>query len=448
MPKSIKWLWVFAVTLTMLCGCRFSRRTFHRQRGGSRPEITIHLEQSDTEPLPNDVKIVRRQWSSSRSWDNKDISSGLSLSLNIDNKRHFSTYIPNTAQDRIELRLTPSSINDESLALLFENALGIVRISGEFEASTDLSDFKAPLSGTVVAQIHRNQVTTLEKAFNEKLSLVTLLPLICRNISPDKMITYAECDVTINLEQARQLADHNFDASHINQLVAKGYAFTAEDFVDLARHHVSYSYIVEWKEYDDTLTADRLIYAKQHYLDADMAGKWRDIGYDLTLEKVYWVKSRYLKTAAALEWKQAGYTLDLDQLYWIKSRYLKASSAVEWEKAGYRLNLEELYYAKSRYLDPAEAGSWKQAGYDLDLEQLYWAKSRYVSAKQAEQWKNAGYQLDLKQLYKVKQYHIDPDYARAFADPAYEQLTVEELIDFKNSRISPETVKKLRRQKK
>ena len=448
MSKSIKWLWVLAVTLTMLCGCRFSRRAFHRQRGGSRPEITIYLEQSDTEPFPNDVRVVKRQWSSPRRWDNKDISRGLSLSLSIDNKRHFSTYIPNTAQDRIEIRPTPSSINDESLALSFENALGIVSISGQFEASADLSDFKAPLSGTVITQIRRNQVATLEKAFNEKLSLATLLPLICRNVSPDKMITYAGCDITINLEQARQLADYDFDASHINQLVGKGYAITAEGFVDLARHRVPYSYIVEWKEYDDTLTADQLIYAKQRYLDADMAGKWRDIGYDLSLEKMHWVKCRYLETAAALEWKEAGYTLDLDDLYWIKSRYLKASRAVEWEKAGYRLNLEELYYAKSRYLKPAEAGNWKQAGYDLDLEQLYWAKSRYVSAKKAEQWKTAGYQLDLEQLYKVKQYHIDPDYARAFADPAYEQLTIEELIDFKNSRISPETVRKLRRQKR
>ena len=448
MSKSIKWLWIFAVTVTMLFGCRFSRRTFHRQRGGSRPEITIHLEQSDTEPLPNDAKIVKRQWSSRRRWDNEDISRGFSLSLNIDNKRHFSTYIPNTAQDRIELKLAPSSINDKSLALSFENALGNVNILGEFEASTDLSDFKAPLSGTVVTQIQRDQVAALEKAFGEKLSLSTLIPLICRNISPEKMITYAECDIKINLEQARQLADYDFDASYINQLISKGYTFTAEDFVDLARHYVSYNHIVEWKQYDETLSADQLIYAKQRYLDADMAGQWRDIGYDLTLEKVYWVKSRYLETAAALEWKQAGYTLDLDDLYWIKSRYLKASSAVEWEKAGYRLNLEELYYVKSRYLNPIEAGKWKQAGYDLDLEQLYWAKSHYITAKKAEQWKNAGYHLDLKQLYKLKQYHVDPDYARAFADPAYEQLTVEELIEFKNSRISPETVKKLRRQKK
>lgn len=448
MSKSMKWLLILSVTLTLLCGCRMSRRTYHRQRGGSNPEIVVHLEQSDTEPLPNDILNVKRPWSSPHPWGSRNISHGLNLSLSIDKKKHLSTYIPNTAEKKTELWLTPSSVYAERLGLRFENALGTVLILGEFETSASLSDFEAPSSGMVVTQIRRDQVAILEEAFNERLPLSTLLPLVCKNISPDKIITYAGCDITINLEQARQLAEYDFDASHVDQLVSKGYAFTAEDFVDLARHHVPYAYIVDWKQHDATLSADQLIYAKQRHLDADMAGQWRDAGYDLTLEKVYWVKGRHLETADALKWKEAGYTLDLDQLYWIKGRHLKASSAVEWEKAGYRLSLEELYWIQGRHLKPAEAQAWKRAGYDLDLEQLYWAKGRHLTPKEAQQWRNAGYQLSLKQLYKLKQYHVEADYARAFADPAYEQLTVEELIDFKQSRISPETVKKLRRQKK
>ena len=274
MSKTIKWLCVLIVTLSTLYGCKFSRRTSHRKRSGSQPEIVIHLEQSDNEPLPKDVEIIKRQWSSPRRWDNTDISHGFNLSLNIDGKKHFSTYINKTAQER-NGGLILLGQSSEDLDLSFENELGIIRLSGDFKSPTGSTEYEAPLSGTAFIEIHHNEVASLENAFDETLSLTTLLRLIGRNVNPEEMKTYAECDIKIDLDQARRLATYGFDASQINQLIGKGYNFTAENFIDLARRHVPYDFIVEWKQYDESLSADQLIYARQRHLDVNMAWKWR-----------------------------------------------------------------------------------------------------------------------------------------------------------------------------
>ena len=50
-------------------------------------------------------------------------------------------------------------------------------------------------------------------------------------------------------------------------------------------------------------------------------------------------------------------------------------------------------------------------------------------------------------LYELNKYNVKPSFGEALADPSYEPLSVNKLIDLKKSNVSPETIRNLRKPK-
>ncbi|NQV36060.1 MAG: hypothetical protein HQ515_25440 [Phycisphaeraceae bacterium] len=493
MSKTRAWVMWGLVIITLLSGCR----TRSRNASGYSNQLSIKIDllEGDDASAPAQNSVIERPWSSDHKWRPKRSHMWLNLQVMSENKSRHLPHGSFRVEEHAGMVWPKSDQPDEPIYLSFESDLGTVQFSGE----TD----ETGASGQVQVDVNSKQISLLEEAFDEEPPLELVLSLICRRVDATELIEYVDCGIKIDITQAGKLAHHDFSADDIRELIRTGHTFKAKGYIELARHHVPYDYIITWKKQGYTLTADQLVYAKQRNLDADMARQWKDVGHDVDLEKVYWIKGRNLKPASAVEWKQAkydltleelywvksrnldpdsaidwaqaGYDLDLDELYWVKSRNLDTVSAVAWKKAGYTLNLEQLYRVKGRSLDTASAVAWKKAGYALDLDQLYWVKGRNLRPKTARAWSQIGYDLDLEQLYKtqsrnlspgeagewkkanynlsledlydLKRYNVSSDYGAAFSNPSFEPLTVDELIKLKQSNISAETLKKLRRPK-
>lgn len=466
MSKTRVWvLWGLAI-ISLLSGCKNTRS--HSYHYSNQPNIEIHLLEGDNTALSGQNNHLERQWTSQNPWYPKSSQVWLNLETTYDTQDHQSTHQSLLIEEEDEIAWPRSGQPAEFIELYFESDLGTVHFSGETEQNSAL--------GRVNIKVNSESLARLEDVFEESPSLKVILPLICKKVDTNDLIEYADCGVKINISQAGDLARYDFRANDIQALIRAGHTFEAEDYVELASHHVPSEYIITWKQQEYTLSAEQLVYAHQRNLNASMAKQWKDIGYDVKLEKVYWIKNRNLKPDSVGRWNDAGYKLTLEQLYWIHNRNLKAASAIEWKQAEYDLNLEQLYWVKNRNLQPASAIAWKTAGYTLDLEQLYWVKSRNLHPKTASAWKHAGYDLNLEELYHVKNRNLSPheagkwikanyrptleelyalnrhnvsaDYGAAFSDPAYESISIQDLIKFKQSNISEDTIRKLRQPKK
>ncbi|MCP4451764.1 MAG: hypothetical protein GY809_09910 [Planctomycetes bacterium] len=86
-------------------------------------------------------------------------------------------------------------------------------------------------------------------------------------------------------------------------------------------------------------------------------------------------------------------------------------------------------------------------GYDLDLKQLCWARTWNLRPSEPGEWKKVNYSLSLKDLYELDRHNVSPDFGAALSGSALEPLTVEELSKLKQSRLSEDALKKLRRPK-
>ena len=120
---------------------------------------------------------------------------------------------------------------------------------------------------------------------------------------------------------------------------------------------------------------------------------------------------------------------------------------MKWKEAKRELSLEQLQWTRQRNIRPEDFVAWEDAGYELSLEQLYWVRQRNLNPQEAARWKKLGYDLSIENLYRLRQNNIQSSYGEAFVDPEYERVSIEQLIEFKRSNISPETVKKLRERK-
>ncbi len=471
-------LGLLAIT-AIFSGCKpelMGRRNSHHS---SDPRIEIALQEGDMECLPAGDEIIERAWFSPNTWHPKPKHSPINLQLfyteqGDENRRYLSR--AHHSSDEMNILWPKSKQDGEPVTISFESRLGSLNFNGQLgKADSSFFNNEVRSYGTVTIDINKDATARIENAFGAMPSLKDTLSLIIRNTDPQKIIAYADCSVEFDIAQAAKLAEYNLTTDDINKLIESGYRFNADNVIKLAQYHVSVEYALTWINAGYNLSADKLVYAKQRHLSAAMATEWKNAGHNVDLETVYWIKQRHLKPEVSKQWQKAGYQLDLEQLYWVKQRHLDPNMAADWKKAGYdvdikqlywikqrhlnpqnavewkqadfNLDFEQLYWIKQRHLKPQNATQWKRAGYDLSLEQLYWIKQRHLSAAEAGMWKKAGYNLSLDDLYKLKQYHIGSNYGKAFANPDYEPLTVDELIKFKQSNISAETVNKLRKQK-
>lgn len=455
--RALVLLAILAMT-TIISGCNTksasNSSTTHRTCSNNpAPRIEIVLLDGDLDQPPADNGPIERTWASSNTWRPKLNHDRISFQLYFtqqksDDKQPRHYHSLHYTCDNVNITGPYSQQDSEPVSVSIESKMGRLDFVGQL-GKTKSWVFKNDVKsyGTVIIDLNQVEIEKIEEAFGQLPSVKDTIALIMQNTDPQEIVAYADCKVQFDITQAIRLAAYNLTAADINQLIDNGYNFSAKEILKLSQYYVSPDYMLEWKNAGYSLSAEKLIYAKQRYLSASMAKQWKDAGYDVDLEKVYWIKQRYLDPQKALDWKQVGYELNFEQLYWVKQRYLDPQKTLAWKQAGYELNLEQLYWIKQRYLKPQNAAKWKNAGYDLDLEDLYWVKQRYLKPDQAKKWKDAGYNLSLKELYKLKQYHVGSDYGVAFADPDYEPLTVDELIKFKQSNISTETVNKLRKRK-
>ena len=484
-------------------GCVYVRHTYNNKRYVTNLlSLKIILHEGDRDNLPEGEDVIQRQWISQSKWYPNPSSDYINISFtenDIDNnikseniqvsEYGFNASLPESYRPGEPVNM---SVSSELGELSFEGQLG----SGGY--GHDVSAF-----GTAIIELNRRQIDKIEEAFGQAPSLDVLIPLIIKNISSGQLAKYADCGIKLSIDNAGELAANDFKAEAVDRLIDAGYKFNGEDFVSLARHHVSGDYAIGWKKAGYDLSANQLVYAEQRNLDFNTALEWQKAGRELSLEQLHWVKQRNIHPQEAMKWKEAGRELSLEQLQWVKQRNIHPQDLVAWEEAGQELSLEKLHWVKQRNIHPREFVSWKEAGrelsldqlfwvkqrnihpqdavkwkevgrelsleqlqwvkqrnihpedfvgwenagYELSLEQLYWVEQRNLSPQEAAQWKTLGYDLSIEDLYRLKQNNIPSSYGEAFVDPEYEQVSIEQLIEFKRSNISPETVKKLRKRK-
>jgi len=386
---------IIAANLVLFTGCRnsHSRHNSITIKNNTSLRIEVDLLDSDKEPIETGDLTIKRQWTSPNTWHPKPQSKHISL-------RVWSFY--EGSNSRVSTAMLSGSFDEniiwpqtnqpaEPIEVFFESSLGKINFQGQIGTIGNRRRTKVKSFGTVIVEPYKAGFDTLWNAFADKPSLKSVMRLIIKQIDIDKIVEYSDLGMKFTIDQAAELAGTDYSAAETRKLIDSGYKFDAEDILKLARYRISFDYINGWKEHGYKLSAADFVYASQRNLSAKMAAQWKDAGYDVDLQQVYWIKQRNLKPDIAVKWRQAEYELNLEKLYWIKQRNL-----------GY-----------------GQASKWKQAGYDFSLDDLY----------------------------KLKQYNIDSIYGAVLAEPGYELLTVDEMIKFKNSGISKETIIKLRNRK-
>ena len=438
--------WMLAICF-VAAGCILNKHSFVRNsHRANQLSLKIILYEDDRESLPENVNITERQWISFNRWYPKPSSDYITLSLTEDCSRGSISQESFRIDEYAFNNFWPgSNKSGEPVKLVFTGDMGKVSFEGELGCSYYERDVTA--FGMVLIEVNRDEINKIKTAFEQGPSLDILIPLILKDITAEQLIKFADCGIQFNLDQAGDLVAYNFEAATVKKLIDNGYKFDAEDIVRLARYHVSSDYSIGWKKAGYDLSAKELIYAKQRNLNSEAALEWRKIKHDISLEKLYWIKQRNLKQREYMAWKDAGHELSLENLYWVKQRNLHPQDFIAWQNAGHKFSLDKLYWIKQRNLSPQEASEWKKSGYNLTLDKLYWAKQRNLSPQEASEWKKLGYDFSIEDLYELKRYNIKPSYGAAFADPDYEQLSVKQLIEFKRSNISAETIKNLRKRR-
>ena len=462
-------------TCFVAAGCKSGKNIFQSRRyTQNRLSLEIVLQEGDRDEVPESAVLLRRKWRSKGRWSPDSSYRSIELAFAEENSedtiRTANIHLDDTAPDALWPQSTQPS---EPVNLSFTSEMG--KLTFEGEPGSDAGHQDATAFGAVRIEINRPRMKIVKEAFGQGPSLETLITLIVRDVTAEQLIEFADCGVKLEIGQAGELAAYDYTAATVRTLIENGYEFEAEDFIHLARYHISADYTIGWKQANYDLSAKQLTYARQRNLDSDTAIEWQEAGRKLSLENLYWLKQRNIRAREAIVWKNAGYDLSLEQLYWVKQRNISPGEFSAWKDTGYELSLDrlywvkqrnvspqeaagwiekarklstdELYWARQRNLRPQQAQDWKKAGYDLSLEQLYWVKQRNLSPREARQWNDLGYDLSIEDLYRLGQHNIQSSYAEAFADPDYEPLSVEQLIEFRQSNISAETIKTLRKKK-
>ncbi len=474
--SKISLLYLFAAICLISAGCTIHIDSLHSSTGsqhpGNRLSLKIFLDKADSDALPANLSRTEKQWVSLNNWYPKPPSNYIDVML----EQGDSAGIISRENVRVDdYQFTPlwpqSNQPGEPVELIFNSDAGRLTFEGELGRGDYQRDVTA--YGMVAIEISRDQITKIETAFGQRPSLTVLIPLIMKDISTERLLKFADCGVKFTLDQAGDLVAYNFEADSVQKLIDTGYKFNADDIITLARHNVSVDFAVEWKKAGYDLAAKDLVYAKQRDISPETAMHWQNAQRNLTLEQLYWVKQRDLHSTEYLAWKQAGTELSLEQLYWVKQRDLRAGEYKTWREAGYDISLEKLYWlkqrdikpqaalewknanaaisledifwAKQRDLKPAKYLAWKKVGYDLSLEKLFWIQQRDLNSREAAEWKQLGYNFSIEDLYDLKRYDVRPSYGAAFASPDYEPFSAKQLIEFKRTNISPETIKNIRK---
>jgi hypothetical protein len=466
--------------LTAICisvGCTIHIDSLHSPTGSqgssNRVSLKLFLDKADSDALPANLSRTERQWVSLNNWYPKPTSAYVDVML--EQGDSAGTIIrENVRVDDYQTSLWPGSNQPgEPVELVFNSDAGRLTFEGELGRGDYQRDVTA--YGTVAIEISRDQVTKIETAFGQRPSLTVLISLIMKDVSVERLLKFANCGMKFTLDQAGDLVAYNFEADSIQKLIDAGYKFNADDIVTIARHNISVDYAIQWKKAGYDLAVKDLIYAKQRDISPETAQHWNNAQKTLTLEQLFWVKQRDLHSTDYLAWKQAGTELSLEQLFWVKQRDLNAGeykawketgydisleklfwlkqrdikpqTAMEWKNSGASISLEDIFWAKQRDIKPEKYLTWKKVGYDLSLEKLFWIQQRDLKSQEAAEWKQLGYNFSIEDLYELKRYDVRPTYGAAFAHPDYEPFSAGQLIEFKRTNISPQTIQNIRKRK-
>jgi hypothetical protein len=476
--SKIALLYLLPVICFISAGCIIHVESSHSSFGSQHSRLQLYLkiilDKTDSDALPVNLSRTERQWVSHNNWYPKPPPDYYYIDIMLE-KSDSGSIIGTTNvridKDKLTLPWPQSNQPGEPVELIYNSDLG--RLT--FEGRLGRADYDRYVTayGTVSIEISHDQINRIETAFGQRPSLCAIIPMILKDTPTDRMLKYADCGIQFSIDQAVDLAAYNFDASLIKKLNESGYKYQADDIFTLARSDVSVDSAIQWKKAGYDLPAQTLVYAKQHDISPEFALQWKQAagilsleklnwikqrnlqpekyqawkkaGYELTLEQLYWNQQRDLSPTEAAEWRDIGYDLSPEKLYWVKQRDIKTKDAAEWRNAYPGISLEDVYWAKQRNLQPQHYLAWKKLGYDLSLEKLYWIQQRDLHSIEAAEWKQLGYKFSIEDLYELRRYDIKPSYGAAFSDPGYEQLSARQLIEFKRSNISPETIKRIRK---
>jgi len=484
----------------MTTGCVYVEGSYNRRHVTNLISLRIILREGDRDKLPEGENVTQRQWISQSKWYPNPSSEYVNISFTEDDlKDSIKSENIHIGEYGFNASLPESSRPGEPIDIFISGDLGELSFEGELGSGGYGRDVTA--FGNVVIELDRDDIDKIVNAFGQEPSLDVLISLIIKGVNTEQLIEFADCGIKLCISDAGELVVNDFEAETIDRLIDAGYEYDGEDFVSLARHRVSGDYAIGWKEAGYNLSAKQLVYAKQRNLSFEEALKWQKAGRELSLEELHWVKQRNLDPQEVVRWREAGRELTLEQLQWVKQRNIRPQEAVKWKEAGIELSLEKLQWVKQRNIHPEEFVAWKEAarelsldqlqwvkqrnihpqdavkwkkvgrelsleqlqwvkqrnihpedfvawenaGYELSLEQLYWIEQRNLNPQEAAGWKKLGYDLSIEDLYRLRQNNIQSSYGEAFNDPEYERVSIEQLIEFRRSNISPETIRKLRK---
>ena len=116
--------------------------------------------------------------------------------------------------------------------------------------------------------------------------------------------------------------------------------------------------------------------------------------------------------------------------------------------AGYAFSVEQLVRLANDHVPLETLRGFKQAGYDFSVDQFLQIRNHRVSVEDAGRFRQMGYDFSLDDLIKLRNYGVPAPFITQLHDPAYENFTADELIDFHQKRISAEAINKIRTAKR
>jgi hypothetical protein len=240
------------------------------------------------------------------------------------------------------------------------------------------------------------------------------------------------------------LVDDDVSPDDVRAYTELGMPATVEAVIRLRSSGVSPEYIAALTDAGYTVSIDDLVRLKQRGVSAEYAAALKRAGYAFTPKELIDLKWRGVSSDFARQFREAGYEFSADELIKLTWRGVRPQTAGQFKDGGYDLSVDELIKLKWRGVTSGYAVAMKQAGYDFTVDELIKLKWRGVTPEFAKGMKEAGYDFTVDELIKLKWRGIRPKFAAVLHNPDATNLTVDEIIQLRNTGLTPGTIRKIR----
>jgi len=256
--------------------------------------------------------------------------------------------------------------------------------------------------------------------------------LVSGELTPEHWMAFVVDDVRI--EDLRQFRD-------------AGVILTADDALRAIHAGLTPDYMAALRDAGYSFTLNELIDMKSQGVSADYAVGMKRAGYDFTAKELVHLKWQGVTTSYATGMKEAGYHLAAEDLVNLKWQGVSTSYAAGMSAAGYSFTPKELIDLKWQGVSTSYAAGMREAGYGFAPRELIDLKWQGVSTSYAAGMKQAGYDFTPKDLIALKWQGVTTSYVAALSSPDGAKLSAREIIELRQTGVSPETIRKIRGQK-